>query len=137
MLIIGKRIIAVLTASTELTSALGGSGRVVAEASSVAHDKRVHVSLDVGQDQNSIPADIGEVSIYVVVKESETNPITTSLEITTIIDNLLNQGEVVLSNTEYPVKNIIRQDTDGPYHDQDRREYVTEIVYSYILKNKA
>jgi len=135
MKILAERIIEVLKADTTLVSLLGSSDNIFIASAPVRKNKYVLVSTEAGDDLNNIPADEGVIRVVVVVSRKVENAHSVCIDIMDRVDELINKKENTLSNTDWTVLHIIREDSSGLNMDNETGEYWYSNSYRYIITN--
>ncbi len=133
MILIAERVIAYLKTDVTLTNLLGNVNNIFAQNVPLRKDKAVVVSTEPGEDQNNIPASVGEFMVEAVVNRSVANAHSVCINIAKRIDLLLNKGEAALTAGSYKIIHINRVDGSGLLIDDDNGEFFYTLKFSYIL----
>jgi hypothetical protein len=137
MKIIAERLIAYLKEDSSLVALLGSADNIFPMNMPLRKDKYIVISTNVGQDQNNIPADVGEIIVEAVVNRKIASAHKVCFDIAKRIDVLLNKGEQNISNVDYDIINFVRDNTSGLQIDSDNDEYWFSITYSFILDHSS
>ena len=137
MKIIAERLIAYLKTDNALVTLLGSADNIFPMNVPLRKEKYIVISTNVGQDQNNIPADIGEIIVEAVVSRKVANAHKICINIVKRVDDILNKGEQNISNNDYQIISFVRDNTSGLQIDSDNDEYWFSINYSFILDKSS
>jgi hypothetical protein len=136
MIILAERIIAILKANSALVAVLGSNANIFPEKCGIKKDKYIVVETAVGEDGNNIPVDKGDLFVEVVVRRNVANAETVCLDLAKSVDDILNKGEVILSNSTYQILNFVRGDSSGLEIDEEAQEFYYRLQYNYLVCNE-
>jgi hypothetical protein len=135
MLILASKIISVLKANAALVAYIGSNANIFPSNSGTKKDKYIVVSTEVGEDGNNIPVMTGDLYVEAVCRRDVANAESVCLAIIKMVDDILNQGELVLTDSTYRVRHFIRISSSGLEVDLESNEYYYRINYQYIVEN--
>jgi len=133
MVLIAERVIAYLKTDSALITLLGSANNIFAQNVPLRKTKAVVVSTEPGEDQNNIPASIGDFMVEAVVNRSVANAHSVCINIAKRIDTLLNKEEAALTAGSYKIIHINRVDGSGLLIDDANGEFFYTLKFSYIL----
>ncbi len=133
MILIAERVIEYLKNDETLTTLLGSVNNIFAQNVPLRKKRAVVVSTEPGEDQNNIPASVGDFMVEAVVNRSVANAHSVCINIAKRIDTLLNKGEAALTAGSYKIIHIKRIDGSGLLVDDKSGEFFYTLKFEYIL----
>ena len=136
MNVIGERIIEVLKADSALVALLGSVKNITAmtlQEKDKRKTKAVLVSTSVGKETGDVPVQDGSVTIEGVVNREVAGAFGILAEIMNRVDDLLNKGEVTLSDVDWKIISFTRDSSSDIQIDSKTSEYFWDIEYSFLI----